>query len=222
MIIVPKRVSSKIPSYIQSSQSSQNQTQEREEGSLVADLARGFLQAQAKMSSNQGGKSQDQEIVTLLNKINNQLENMQTSLTNSAQTCIQQQDQGQGQQQEQGQQQGKEQQQSQGQQMQDDVSKELKTLFSKLLTDGGQSSNDSKQSGDGSSDQQKNDQSQSKYSEQGGSVAVQTAAQVLAQAQYELSNELEASLKKLKQVISESEKIANKISTLLGEENTQK
>ncbi|SDF25461.1 hypothetical protein [Sporolituus thermophilus] len=51
------------------------------------------------------------------------------------------------------------------------------------------------------------------------SVAVQTAAQVLAQAQYELSNELEASLKKLKQVINESEKIANKISNLLGEEN---
>ena len=51
------------------------------------------------------------------------------------------------------------------------------------------------------------------------SVAAQTAAQALAQAQYELSNELEASLKKLKQVISESEKIANKISNLLGEEN---
>ena len=53
-----------------------------------------------------------------------------------------------------------------------------------------------------------------------GKLTKQAAAQALAQAQYELADELEASLKKLKQVISESEKLANKISNLLGEENS--
>lgn len=65
-------------------------------------------------------------------------------------------------------------------------------------------------------------QSQSKTDQNNNDSAKltkQTAAQALAQAQYELADELEASLKKLKQVISESEKLANKISNLLGEEN---
>lgn len=65
-------------------------------------------------------------------------------------------------------------------------------------------------------------QSQSKTNQNSKNTAIsrQTAAQALAQAQYELADELEASLKKLKQVISESEKLANKISNLLGEENS--
>lgn len=46
-------------------------------------------------------------------------------------------------------------------------------------------------------------------------LVLQTAAEVLSRAQYELSNELENSLKKLKQVISESEQIASKISNLI-------
>lgn len=50
--------------------------------------------------------------------------------------------------------------------------------------------------------------------------AVQTAAQVLSEAQYELSNELEASLTKLQKVIQESEKVANNISRLLGKQPT--
>ena len=50
--------------------------------------------------------------------------------------------------------------------------------------------------------------------------ATQTAAQALANAQYELANELENSLAKLRQVIGESEKLAEKISQLLGEEST--
>ena len=69
-------------------------------------------------------------------------------------------------------------------------------------------SNDVNKSDDGKSPQNK--------------MAVQTVSQVLAQAQYELANELETSLKKLKQVISESEQLANNISKLLGEETKKK
>jgi len=53
----------------------------------------------------------------------------------------------------------------------------------------------------------------------GGDAATQAAAQALAQAQYELATELEASLQKLRQVIGESERLAGKISSLLGREN---
>lgn len=49
----------------------------------------------------------------------------------------------------------------------------------------------------------------------------QTAAQLLSQAQYELANELEASLQKLRQVINESEKIAAKVSALLQQQEQQ-
>jgi len=48
---------------------------------------------------------------------------------------------------------------------------------------------------------------------------VQNAAQLLNQAQFELSQELEASLQKLKQVIADSENLAGRISTLIGKEN---
>lgn len=48
------------------------------------------------------------------------------------------------------------------------------------------------------------------------------AQQILEQAQYELANELEASLKKLKEVISESENLATKISALIGQDSNQK
>ena len=48
-----------------------------------------------------------------------------------------------------------------------------------------------------------------------------TAQQILEQAQYELANELEASLKKLKEVISESENLAAKISALIGQDSNQ-
>ena len=53
------------------------------------------------------------------------------------------------------------------------------------------------------------------------SLDPQAAAQLLSQAQYELANELEASLQKLRQVINESEKIAAKVSTLLQQEGQQ-
>lgn len=44
----------------------------------------------------------------------------------------------------------------------------------------------------------------------------QQVAQVLTQAQYELSQELEANLVKLKSVIHESQEIAKKIELVLG------
>ena len=51
---------------------------------------------------------------------------------------------------------------------------------------------------------------------------VQMSSQELAQAQYELANELDASMQKLRQVISESEKIADRINRLLGASENSK
>ena len=52
--------------------------------------------------------------------------------------------------------------------------------------------------------------------------SVHLSSQELAQAQYELANELDASMQKLRQVISESEKIADRINRLLSaRENTK-
>lgn len=79
---------------------------------------------------------------------------------------------------------------------------ELSELFSKLIENKAQ---------------QSQYQQQSSLPSAGNGKTVETAKQILAQAQYELANELEQSLQKLKQVISESEKIANKISNLLGQ-----
>ncbi len=53
-------------------------------------------------------------------------------------------------------------------------------------------------------------------------ITQKTAARALNDAQYELSVELENSLKKLKQVISESEKLADKITNLIGEETSKR
>ena len=237
---MPKRVSSKISSYIKPSQS-QIQGQERSQlndETVIADMAKGFLQAQAKIG-NTSQINNSQEVVDLLNKINRQLEGLQVSLNKSGNTggqfeqTGQQSDQNQQVQQSQAQPAG---QQVLGSQSEADVSQELRNLFSLLLANGSQQNTtgscntqvpqqnaQSQNPGQGQEQSQSQNQSQNQGGNQNNStVAVQTAAQVLAQAQYELSNELETSLKKLKQVISESEKIANKISNLLGEENSQK
>ncbi|QDR80770.1 hypothetical protein SPTER_21040 [Sporomusa termitida] len=204
-----------------------------EDETLIADLAKGLLQAQAKISQD-SQKNNTDEVMNLLSKINNQLENLQTTLNAGGQPDSQDQSS----------QPNKghkarplrqSQQQEAGSKPEAAVSQELKNLFSILLQNNSQ---ESKGGGNGQSPgmaqhqrQQQQEQStgqlQNQQSEQDSkgnpnSITVQTAAQVLAQAQYELSNELEASLKKLKQVISESEQIANKISNLLGEENSQK
>ncbi|MDU4962124.1 MAG: hypothetical protein E6X17_15820 [Sporomusaceae bacterium] len=62
--------------------------------------------------------------------------------------------------------------------------------------------------------------SQSGLTQQQPAKTAQTAAQALSDAQYELASELDSSLQKLKQVISESEKLAEKISRLLGEDSS--
>jgi hypothetical protein len=153
-------------------------------------------------------KSNDQDILLLLEKINLQLENMRLSEQN--------------------------QQQNPKRSTQSGQNKEpgLEKLIAQLL----QNSN-TNQSGDKPEDnkQQTNDatnlldqllnaankkqpsQSQQSKPQKSSSdtLVLETAAEVLSRAQYELSNELENSLKKLKQVISESEQIANKISNLI-------
>ena len=50
-------------------------------------------------------------------------------------------------------------------------------------------------------------------------ITPETAGQILANAQYELAGELETTLEKLRKIISDSEKIANKISSLLATNN---
>jgi hypothetical protein len=188
--------------------------------SLIADMAKGFVEAQAKIASAPDG-GPNQEMLAMLEKISRQLSQMQNMPAGVLQTC----GQGQAGQQTQGAGQGKE-----GRQ------EELSTIFSRLLTE---NKADGQQNGSqqGSGTQQRaggmqsvggsGQQSvQNSGKQTGGQAAggakpspAQTAAQALAQAQYELANELEASLAKLKQVISESEKLADKISNLLGQES---
>ncbi|MEN6566880.1 MAG: hypothetical protein ABFC57_11310 [Veillonellales bacterium] len=135
---------------------------------MIADIAQGFVQAQAKITEDSLKTADNQEIICLLQKLNSQLEKFQQTATQQAITS---------------------------------------------------NSKSNLQQGAMESSDQPQKQSQKQTKSQENTVAVQTAPQVLAQAQFELANELEASLQKLKQVISESEKIANKISNLLGEEN---
>lgn len=232
---MPKRVSSKIASYIKPSQSQSQERSQLEEDKVISDLAKGFLQAQAKISQDSQQNNTD-EVMNLLSKINQQLENLQTSLQAAGQPGGLSQPS--GQQEGQGEQGGGQpsqpsQQQESGANTEAAVSQELKNLFSILLQNENQKNNSGGSGETTGLSQQQNqkqaqppDTSQNQQTEQNStgnanSITVQTAAQVLAQAQYELSNELEASLKKLKQVISESEQIANKISNLLGEENSQ-
>lgn len=70
---------------------------------------------------------------------------------------------------------------------------------------------DASQSGTGQSGQQ------SKTAQQISKLTADTAAQVLAETQYELAKELEASLQKLRKVIEESKQVAQKINDLLGQ-----
>lgn len=67
--------------------------------------------------------------------------------------------------------------------------------------------------------QQSNVQGQNKELELKPDMTAKTASQVLAEAQYELSKELETSLYKLRQVIEESKQVAQKISNLLEQNN---
>lgn len=185
--------------------------------SLIADMAQGFIQAQSKMAGNAASIS-NMEIALLLQKVNNQLEEMKNSAQGSGQKS-EQNKQGSGKQ-DSGSQNtsgGKAKDANQG--TEKASSQDLQTLLSSILQ--GQS-NKGNSEGKSSNKQSNNAGKSNGGGNQQNTMAVQTASQVLAQAQYELANELEASLKKLKQVISESEKLANNISNLLGEETTKK
>lgn len=172
-------------------------------------------------SSFEATENGSKEIIAMLQKINTQLEKMQQSDQESAKEENTNQSASEGNQESASQ----KQQQSNnangsdsGQTKNADATKELQAIFSQLL----QGKNNSQQPSTSTEKKQntaKSDNGQANE-QQPSTVVAQTAAQVLAQAQYELSNELEASLQKLKQVISESEKIANKISNLLGEESS--
>jgi hypothetical protein len=178
--------------------------------SLIADMAKGFVEAQAKIAGPLAG-GDNREMMVLLEKISRQLEELKTAPAGGENGREQGQDKrkleggGQGQS---GQQAGQQ--------------AELSAIFSQLLSSGkGTGASPQKPAGQESGGQQcqKSADAQGNQAAGGGSVTARTAAQALAQAQYELANELEASLAKLKQVISESEKLADKISNLLGQES---
>lgn len=168
---------------------------------VIADMAQGFIEAQAKMTD-RNGSINNFEIALLLEKVNNQLEEMKKTTQSTQETSVS----------------------TTNQQSSKEVSaKDLQALLKSVLRgeDGNKSNTgnekDNKQNNEQSSKAQSNDSNEG--TNQQNVITAQTASQVLAQAQYELANELESSLKKLKQVISESEKLANNITTLLGEKS---
>jgi len=188
----------------------------RDNDGLIADMAQGFMQAQAVMTD-KSMSFNNMEIALLLQKVNDQLAELkrsnfaqageQSSKSSTEQDSKEQNGAG-------GAAQDNSKQQADG-----GPSKELQALLASVLQ-GKQSSENSTTT---SSKTQSNDVSKSNGGKSPQNMmAVQTVSQVLAQAQYELANELETSLKKLKQVISESEKLANNISNLLGEETMKK
>ena len=231
---VPKRVSSKIAGYVKPNQfqtQNQDRSQQYDQGANT-DITRGFLQSQAA-TGNPAQQNNSQEVVELLNRINSQLESLQGALTagNSGSEQAQPNNaatQTGGQKQQPSQSQGKQQQPANAQ-TGTAASQELRNLFSMMLQSAGDQNamtgtgqNQTGQAQNQGQGEGQNENSADNNQDNTSNIAMQTAAQVLAQAQYELSNELEASLNKLKQVISESEKIAVKISNLLGEEDSQK
>lgn len=215
---------------------------------IVAELAKMFAQAQANNMST----INNQAIVDLLQKVNSQLEKIQGGQGNAqarqeqgqslqenqagqAQYAGRQIQQGIGQQygfmqvagqqqsiqesaeqQELGQQLSKGDQVSNSSQVQQQSTEQLQNLFGQLLVNSERLQNKKSPSS------QCSRLSSINQSDKTSMLAVQTASQVLAKAQYELANELDASLQKLKQVISESERIANQISNLLGESSDKK
>ncbi|MCC5464367.1 hypothetical protein [Pelosinus baikalensis] len=182
---------------------------------LIADMAQGFIQAQTKVDS-----GNDKEIISLLEKLNSNLEEMKSSNDDSKKNTSS--DAGkntdgslskkllQAKLSEQLLQSGS------TEQGDKELLQELKTLVSTMLQ--GKSNSEDNSSNPQTDDTKKSDMKQ----QQQDSMAVQTVSQVLAQTQYELANELETSLQKLKEVISKSEKVATNISHLLSKETKKK
>lgn len=186
--------------------------------SLIADMAQEFIQAQAVMAD-KAMSVNNLEIALLMQKVNDQLEELKRSTPNSTQTGEQSNKSSTAQVSSQENATSGAAQDNSTQQADGGSSKDLQALLTSVL----QGKNNNGNSANTSSNTQSNDVNKSNGGQSPqNTMAVQNVSQVLAQAQYELANELETSLKKLKQVISESEKIANKISKLLGEETTKK
>ena len=186
--------------------------------SVIADMAQGFIQAQAVMTD-KATSINNQEIALLLQKVNDQLEEMKRSTANSTQTSEQSSKNPPEQNESQQNVTSVAAQDNSSQQAEGGASKELQGLLTTML----QGKKNNENSASKSSNTQSNDANKSTGEKSSQNMmAVQTVSQVLAQAQYELANELETSLKKLKQVISDSEKLANNISNLLGEETMKK
>ena len=224
---MPKRISSKMAGSVKPHQLSPvNSDYTPIDESTIEEIAKIFMQTQANLqNSNNSPANPSQEMLALLHQINNKLERWQASPTSTSIPAPNQNQQSE-------QNQLIQQQPQQNEQPSDyssansTVSQELKNLFSALLTTGNSAASSDNSQQTNKLNQQKPASQQhpantQEEDSQTASIAVQTAAQVLSQAQFELSNELEASLQSLKQVIAESEKIANKISNLLGEENNQ-
>ena len=188
----------------------------RDNDSTIADMAQGFIQAQAKISD-KGSNVNNSEIALLLRNCNDQLAELRRSTQGNVNnvTAGEQNNKKPPTTQETSQQkwatvQGEQQQASEV------PAQDLQGLLASLLE--GKNANENKVVNPSTV----SNNSQGSGENQQNMMTVQNASQVLAQAQYELANELENSLKKLKQVISESEKIAKNISNLLGEEAPKK
>jgi predicted transcriptional regulator len=183
--------------------------------SLIADMAQGFIQAQAKVTNNATSFT-NKDIIFLLEKVNSQLEEMKNSNDDNKKDSAQTGDGSKLNQKYVQENSTNSKQDSSNGQADKELLTELKTLVSAML----QGKNNSGENP--SKSQNVNDKKSDIKKQQQDSMAAQTVSQVLAQTQYELANELESSLQKLRQVISKSEQIATNISHLLGEENIKK
>ncbi|MBP2653524.1 MAG: hypothetical protein H6Q73_1093 [Firmicutes bacterium] len=199
---------------------------------VITDMAKGFALAQAKIN-NTSDDLADREMMQLLQNINRQLESLSkkesgnsSGKENATMATMNQNAssvQNTGQSSASNTASGNNSSGPIGEQPDD----KLRVLFSNLFQENNNnnnSGNSSKQPVNKSNSNMPSDSNisnKSSNSSNSSGTLAQTAAQVLSQAQYELSEELRSSLNKLKQVIDESEKIANRISMILEEENNQ-
>jgi hypothetical protein len=208
-----KRLSRK-PIFAQSGNPIGQSTGPAKEQTLIAEMAKGFLQAQANLNENTTEALVQEPAIQLLQKLNQQMEHLAQALQNnpklsqSAQTGAMSQ--------------------AADMMQQQNPEAAMQQQFSKI---GGNQTPVGTQQIMETANQFKELMSQLTQKEPGGGsasggntspVPAKTVSQVLAQAQYELATELENSLQKLREVINKSEQLANKIGNLLGEENPSK
>lgn len=187
--------------------------------SLIADMAQGFIQAQANTVNN-ASKLSNKDVISLLEKVNNQLEEIKGSTKEKQNVGNQTQGDQSSNKKSTQQEEVKQSVSSSNKEKTDqELLKQLKELVGATLQGKGSNENSINTSSKSQNDSSENSDTKN---QQKSSMPAQIASQVLAQAQYELANELENSLEKLKQVIKKSEKVATNISNLLGEENQKK